>query len=107
VSSSRFNLSSLFIRKPPFSARVLFNYVSPTRLPQLYAYIYIYIYRLYTVYMYMYIGYSERWLILDIHFTVGTSCERARPLAEKNAAARYHVLRRLISLHNEHRVYPY
>jgi hypothetical protein len=41
---------------------------------------------------------------LDIHFTVGTSCERAAPLAEKNAAARHHVLRSLISLHNEHRI---
>jgi hypothetical protein len=41
---------------------------------------------------------------LDIHFTVGTSCERAAPLAKKNAAARHHVLRSLISLHNEHRV---
>jgi hypothetical protein len=39
-----------------------------------------------------------------IHFSVGTSCERAAPLAEKNAAARHHVLRSLISLHNEHRV---
>jgi hypothetical protein len=35
---------------------------------------------------------------LDIHFTVRTSCESAAPLAEKNAAARHHVLRRLISL---------
>jgi hypothetical protein len=34
-----------------------------------------------------------------------TSCERAAPLAEKNAAARHRVLRSLISLHNEHRVY--
>jgi hypothetical protein len=41
---------------------------------------------------------------VDIHFTVGTSCERAAPLAEKNAAALHHVLRSLISLHNEHRV---
>jgi hypothetical protein len=40
---------------------------------------------------------------LDIEFTPGTSCERAAPLAEKNAAARHHVLRSLISLHNEHR----
>jgi hypothetical protein len=39
---------------------------------------------------------------VDIHFTVGTSCERAAPFAEKNAAARHHVLRSLISLHNEH-----
>jgi hypothetical protein len=49
------------------------------------------------------IGCSERRLIghsLDI----GTSCERAAPFAEKNAAARHHVLRSLISLHNEHRV---
>jgi hypothetical protein len=45
---------------------------------------------------------SAGWL--DIHFTVGTSCERAAPLAEKNASARHHVLRSLISLHNEHRV---
>jgi hypothetical protein len=42
---------------------------------------------------------------LDINFTVGISCERAAPLAEKNAAARHHVLRSLISMHNEHRVY--
>jgi hypothetical protein len=41
---------------------------------------------------------------MDIPFTVGTSCERAAPLAEKNVAARHHVLRSLISLHNEHRV---
>jgi hypothetical protein len=41
---------------------------------------------------------------LDIHFTFGTSCERAAPLAEKNAAARHHVLRSLISLRSEHRV---
>jgi hypothetical protein len=32
------------------------------------------------------------------------SCERAAPLAEKNAALRHHVLRSLISLHIEHRV---
>jgi hypothetical protein len=42
--------------------------------------------------------------ILDIHFTVGSSCKRAASLAEKNAA-QHHVLRSLISLHNEHRVY--
>jgi hypothetical protein len=42
---------------------------------------------------------SAGWL--DIHFTVGTSCERAAPLAEKNAVW-HHVLRSLISLHNEH-----
>jgi hypothetical protein len=42
---------------------------------------------------------SAGWL--DIHFTVGTICERAAPLA----AARHHVLRSLIRLHNEHRVY--
>jgi hypothetical protein len=47
---------------------------------------------------------SAGWL--DIHFTVGTSCERAAPLAEKNAAARHHVLRSLISLHNEHNGHP-
>jgi hypothetical protein len=41
---------------------------------------------------------------LGIHFTVGTSCERAAPLAEKNAAARHRILRSLINLHNEHRV---
>jgi hypothetical protein len=41
---------------------------------------------------------------LDIHFTVGTSSERAAPLAEQNAAARHHVLR---SLHEEHRVFNY
>jgi hypothetical protein len=35
-------------------------------------------------------------------WTVGTSCERAAPLAEKNAAVRHPVLRSLISLHNEH-----
>jgi hypothetical protein len=39
---------------------------------------------------------------MDIHFTVGISCERAAPLAEKNADAWYHVLRSLISLHSEH-----
>jgi hypothetical protein len=44
---------------------------------------------------------------LDIHFIVGTSRERAAPLAEKIAAARHHVLRSLISLHNEHRVYGF
>jgi hypothetical protein len=38
---------------------------------------------------------------LDIHFTAGTSCERATSLAEKNAAEQYHIL---IRLHNEHRV---
>jgi hypothetical protein len=41
----------------------------------------------------------------DIHFTAGTCCERAAPLADRNAAARHHVLRTLISLHNEHRVF--
>jgi hypothetical protein len=46
---------------------------------------------------------SAGWL--DIHFTVGISCERAAPLAEKNVAARHHVMRNLISLHKEHRVY--
>jgi hypothetical protein len=35
---------------------------------------------------------------LDIHFIVGTFCESAMPLAEKNAAALQHVLRSLISL---------
>jgi hypothetical protein len=30
--------------------------------------------------------------VLDINFTVGTSCERAAPLAEKNAAARHQVM---------------
>jgi hypothetical protein len=45
---------------------------------------------------------SAGWL--DIHFTAGASCERAAPLAEKNVAARHHVLRSLISLHSEHRV---
>jgi hypothetical protein len=39
---------------------------------------------------------------MNIHFTVGISCERAALLAEKNAAARHHVLRSLISLNNEH-----
>jgi hypothetical protein len=34
---------------------------------------------------------SAGWL--GIHFTIGTSCERAAPLAEKNAAAQRHVLR--------------
>jgi hypothetical protein len=38
---------------------------------------------------------------MDIHFTVVISCERAAPLAEKNAAALYHLLS-LITLHNEH-----
>jgi hypothetical protein len=42
---------------------------------------------------------------LDIHFTVGISCKRAAPLAKKNAAARHHLLRSLISLHNEHPIY--
>jgi hypothetical protein len=41
---------------------------------------------------------SAGWL--GINFTVGTSYERAAPLAEKNAAARYHLLRSQISLHN-------
>jgi hypothetical protein len=41
---------------------------------------------------------------LDIHFSVGISCERAEPLAEKYAAARLYVLS-LISLHNEHPIY--
>jgi hypothetical protein len=45
---------------------------------------------------------SAGWL--DIHFTVGTCCERAAPLAEKNDAARHQVLRSLIRLHSEHRV---
>jgi hypothetical protein len=45
--------------------------------------------------------------ISGVHFTFGTSCERAGPLAEKNAAARHHVLRRLISMLNERRVYIY
>jgi hypothetical protein len=45
---------------------------------------------------------SAGWL--NIQFTVGTSCERAAPLAEKNAVARHHVMRSLISLHNEHSV---
>jgi hypothetical protein len=39
------------------------------------------------------IGRSERRLTGHSHFTVGTSCERAAPLAEKNAAARHHVLK--------------
>jgi hypothetical protein len=39
------------------------------------------------------------------HFTIGTSTERAAPLAEKVAVARHHVLRSLISLHNEHLMY--
>jgi hypothetical protein len=38
---------------------------------------------------------SAGWLA--IHFTVGISCERAAPLAEKNTAARHHVLRSLIN----------
>jgi hypothetical protein len=36
--------------------------------------------------------------------TIRVSCERATPLAEKNFAARHHVLRSLISLHNEHSI---
>jgi hypothetical protein len=44
---------------------------------------------------------------LNIPFTFGNSSERAVSLAEKNAAARYNVLRSLISLHNEHRVRMY
>jgi hypothetical protein len=35
---------------------------------------------------------------LDIHFIIGTFCESAAPLAEKNAAARHHVLRSLSEL---------
>jgi hypothetical protein len=46
---------------------------------------------------------SAGWL--DIHLTVGTSCERDEPLAEKIAAARHQVLGSLISLHNEHRLF--
>jgi hypothetical protein len=42
---------------------------------------------------------------LDIHFTVGISCEGAAPHAEKNAAVRHHVLRSLISLHNKHPIF--
>jgi hypothetical protein len=42
---------------------------------------------------------STGWL--DIHTTVGNSCENEVPLAKKNAVARHHVLRRLISLHND------
>jgi hypothetical protein len=41
---------------------------------------------------------------LDIDFIVGIPCERATPLAEKNAVAWHHVLRSLISLHNEHSI---
>jgi hypothetical protein len=50
-------------------------------------------------------GCSERRLIGQ--FTVGISCERSAPLAEKNAAARHHVLRSLINLHNEHPIYSH
>jgi hypothetical protein len=32
---------------------------------------------------------------LDIHFIVGTSCERAALLTEKNAATRHHELRKM------------
>jgi hypothetical protein len=42
---------------------------------------------------------------LDVSFIVGTSYERAAPLAEKNVAVRHHVLRSLISLHNEDPIY--
>jgi hypothetical protein len=49
------------------------------------------------------IGCSERRLI-GHSFYRRNFCERAAPLAEKNAAERQHVLRSLISLHNEHRV---
>jgi hypothetical protein len=42
---------------------------------------------------------------LDIHFIVGISCERAASLAEENVAARHHVLRSLISLHNAHSIF--
>jgi hypothetical protein len=35
---------------------------------------------------------------MDIHFTDGTSYERAAPLVEKNATARQHVPRSLITL---------
>jgi hypothetical protein len=57
-----------------------------------------------TVFVYIYIGCSERRLI-GHSFYRRNPCERAAPLAEKNAVARHHVLRSLISLHNEHPVY--
>jgi hypothetical protein len=48
------------------------------------------------------IGCSERRLIG--HSFYGTFCEGAATLAEENAAAGHHVLRRPISLHSEHSV---
>jgi hypothetical protein len=45
---------------------------------------------------------SAGWL--DIHFTVGISCESASPLAEENAAAHHHVPRTLKSLQDERQV---
>jgi hypothetical protein len=41
---------------------------------------------------------------LDIHFTIRTSYKTAAPLAKENAA-RHYVLRSLINLRNEYRVY--
>jgi hypothetical protein len=51
-----------------------------------------------------------KWLISGVQrrrfigysFYLWNFCERAVPLAEKNAAVRHHVLRSLISLHKEH-----
>jgi hypothetical protein len=54
------------------------------------------------IYIYIYISGVESVGWLDFHFTVGTSCERAVRLAEKNVAARHRVLRSPISLQNEH-----
>jgi hypothetical protein len=48
---------------------------------------------------------SAGWL--DIHFTVGISCVRAAPLAGKHGDWRHHLLTYLISLHNEHSVFPW
>jgi hypothetical protein len=39
------------------------------------------------------------------HFTVEISCERTAPPSEKNFAPRHHLLRGLLSLHNEHSVF--
>jgi hypothetical protein len=62
---------------------------------------YLYVYS--QIQQFSYIGCSKRRLN-EHSFYRRTSYERAAPLAEKNAAARHHVLISLISLHNEHRV---
>jgi hypothetical protein len=44
---------------------------------------------------------------LDIHFTVGTCAKELRRLPIKKFRHAHHVLRRLISLHNEHSVFTW